>query len=63
MVLHVHPKQVNVIVHQDGWDSIVIDLAVTTLTVYNVENSVLVKTEHPVTLKTVRFYFINTAWL
>lgn len=57
-----HQKPDNAFAPQDGWDSTAIDLAVITLTVYSVERCVLVKTEHRVTHKTVRFYFtINTA--
>lgn len=61
MVHLVHRKPANVCAPQVGWANIVIVHAVIILTVYSVERCVLVKMEHPVTLKTVRFYFINKA--
>lgn len=61
MVQHVLQKPDNVFAPQGGWDNIVIDPAATILTVYSVERSVLVETEHRATHKTVRFDFTNTA--
>lgn len=62
MVQRVHQKPANVFAPPAGWGNTAIGPAVITLTVYSVERCVLVKTEHPVTHKTVRIYFIiNTA--